>query len=112
MTSSIWAGGAQTHLNVTCALCQFPVVLGFRNFLCLLCMFSASHGGGAWIVGDSLVRWATFDMSVPLPVHWIGQSGARIHELPDLLMRAVDNPDVIIVHLGTNDLVTLNFFAL
>lgn len=67
-----------------------------------------------WIVGDSLVRWAQRPLDVSVPVRWRGRSGARLCDLSSLISSMPANappPAIIIVHLGTNDLLTIDVFS-
>ena len=50
-------------------------------------------------------------MGVLIAVNWRGRSGARMHQLPDLL-RDLHTAHLIVFHKGTSDLVQLNFFAI
>ena len=64
-------------------------------------------------MGDSLVRWATHEMAVPAQVCLKGKSGAHLHKIPQLLSQmGCGSPSVIVVHIGSNDLVAVDFFEL
>ncbi len=64
-------------------------------------------------MGDSIVRRAQFDIRCKPRVRWNGRGGARLRDLPNLLSYLSSSgppPGLIIVHLGTNDLVPLGSF--
>ena len=68
-----------------------------------------------WIVGDSIIRRAECGFPLPLKVHWKGKGGAGVADLYDLreqLLRLSPPPVFLLVHLGTNDLVRIDEFAL
>ena len=64
-------------------------------------------------MGDSIVRWATKPLGTSTVVRWLGKSGARLRDLP-LLLNQMDGPPpaMIIIHLGTNDLVSSDQFCI
>ena len=71
--------------------------------------------GGVWIVGDSLIRWAQRPLGVDIPVLWRGRSGARLRDIWSLIESIPANaspPKIIIVHLGTNDLLHIDVFSI
>ena len=64
-------------------------------------------------MGDSLVRGAERALDVPLPVIWQGKSSAGLCEFNELLDGlSGPTPSIIIVHLGTNDLLAVNEFSM
>ena len=67
-----------------------------------------------WVIGDSLVRRAGHSLCCRTQVHWHGIGGAGLTDIPKLLSvmeaRAPD-PKLIIVHVGTNDLLKVDSFA-
>ena len=64
-------------------------------------------------MGDSIVGWATKPLGTSMVVRWLGKSGARLRDLP-LLLNQMDGPPpaMIIIHLGTNDLVSSDQFCI
>ena len=76
-------------------------------------MFFCLGHATVWIVGDSIVRRARRQLDVPVRIYWKGKGGAGVCDLPDLLhsMRA-PQPDIIIVHIGTNDLGRTDMFSI
>ena len=65
------------------------------------------------IVGDSLVRWATGQLGLGIHISWQGKSGAHLVDLlPVLEQRQGPDPSVLLVHVGTNDLVTTDEFCM
>lgn len=69
-----------------------------------------------WIVGDSLIRWAQRSLAVgAVPVLWRGRGGARLSDLSSLLSSMPKNappPAVLIIHLGTNDLIAMDVYSI
>ena len=68
-----------------------------------------------WIVGDSIIRRAECDLELPFNIHWKGRGGAGVTELYDLQVELSNSSPphiLLIVHLGTNDLVKVDEFAL
>ena len=66
-----------------------------------------------WVVGDSIVRWASQDLNLPNLVRWNGRGGAQLKDLHGLLSGFhATSPALIILHLGTNDLVSHDLFTL
>ena len=64
-------------------------------------------------MGDSLVRGAERALDVPLPVIWQGKSSAGLCEFNELLDGlSGPTPSIIIVHLGTNDLLAVDEFSM
>jgi lysophospholipase L1-like esterase len=59
------------------------------------------------------VRWAKSDLDFPLHVSWLGKSGAHLCDL-DALLEGISGPtpSIIIVHIGTNDLVDVDEFSI
>ncbi len=73
------------------------------------------HAGGVWIVGDSLIRWAQRRLDTFIPVLWRGRGGARLADWESLLAAMPANappPAVLILHLGTNDLMAIDVFSI
>ncbi|XP_038056044.1 uncharacterized protein LOC119728036 [Patiria miniata] len=81
------------------------------------CVFlPANCRGNVWVVGDSLVRRAnerassTGKQNLGLSqsvVTWMGKGGATLQDFPSELQRRTRRslpPDMIIIHLGSNDL--------
>ncbi len=71
--------------------------------------------GSVWIIGDSLVRRAECPLGLSVRVLWKGRGGAHISHFRDLmsdLTRKSPPPALLIVHLGTNDIVAVDEFAL
>ena len=68
-----------------------------------------------WIIGDSIIRRAEMHLDIPVRVFWRGKGGAGVTDLYDLqaeLGKILPPPAMLIIHLGTNDLVTLDEYAL
>ena len=76
-----------------------------------------------WIVGDSIIRWSAHHILVKGPddpefnlglsmcnIAWKGFSGLRLSQFIErfnsIQMRCKDHPSVLVIHLGTNDLVS------
>ena len=59
------------------------------------------------------MRWAKNDLDIPFHVSWLGKSGAGLCDL-DALLEGVSGPtpSIIIVHIGTNDLVDVDEFSI
>ena len=69
--------------------------------------------GSVWIVGDSIVRWAAGTLHLPFHVKWQGKSGAHLCDIqPMLASRSEPDPLLIMIHVGTNDLVGVDEFCL
>lgn len=80
------------------------------SFIC-----SCFYSDIVWIVGDSIIRRVECGFPLPLKVHWKGKGGAGVADLYDLreqLLRLSPPPVFLLVHLGTNDLVRIDEFAL
>ena len=64
-------------------------------------------------MGDSIVQRAAIRLGCQLQVRWNGLGGARYSDVPNLLV-LLDSlwpcPAMIIVHIGTNDLTSVDFF--
>ena len=59
------------------------------------------------------MRWAEKALAIPFHVNWFGKSGAGLCDLHVLLKRiSGPTPSVIIVHVGTNDLVGVDEFSI
>ncbi|XP_038053682.1 uncharacterized protein LOC119726141 [Patiria miniata] len=70
-----------------------------------------------WIVGDSIIRRAQTNMDCEAQIHWMGKGGAGIGNFLPLLSRldALAHgvaPTVVVIHLGTNDLVSIDTFCM
>ena len=66
-------------------------------------------------MGDSIVQWARRALGVSPTVLWRGQSGAQFCDLQPLLDELAQThspPELLIIHMGTNDLVHTDFFSL
>ena len=66
-------------------------------------------------MGDSLVRWATGDLKFDdnIEVQWEGKSGAGLGDILTMLSgRKMADPSVLILHIGTNDLVCIDEFSM
>ena len=70
--------------------------------------------GPVLIIGDSIVRWAGGGhLHVPMAVEWLGRSGAHICDIPSMLAaRRGPEPIMLLLHIGTNDLVDVDEFCL
>ena len=70
--------------------------------------------GTVWVIGDSLVQRADHSLCCRTQVHGHGIGGGGLTDIPKLLSvmeaRAPD-PKLIIVHIGTNDLLKVDSFA-
>ena len=65
-----------------------------------------------WIVGDSIVRWAEGPLGIPIEERWHGKSGAQLCDIPQLLPEIPSPaPSVLVVHIGTNDMVQVEEFS-
>ena len=115
LISNVWVGGVWMLYLITlglwhCVLCQALPWIKWYLYL----DFTGNHSGDVWIVGDSLVRWAQRPLGVSVPVLWRGRSGARLSDLNSLISSMPANapsPAVLIVHLGTNDLLSIDVFS-
>ena len=68
-----------------------------------------------WIIGDSIVRRAERPLNLPVNFLWKGKGGAGVADVGSLLAelrQAHSLPDLLIVHIGTNNLVKSDEFAL
>ena len=86
---------------------------GLKVTICF-CLFFI-WAGDVWIVGDSIIRRAQHSLQCYPLVRWNGKGGARLNDLTGLLSElAVSGPPpgLIIVHIGTNDLVPLDAFCI
>ena len=73
------------------------------------------HAGRVLVMGDSLVRWATGDLKFDdnIEVQWEGKSGAGLGDILMMLSgRKMADPSVLILHIGTNDLVHIDEFSM
>ncbi len=71
--------------------------------------------GDVWIIGDSIIRRAAQHFDSGPIVRWNRCGGARysdIHQLLDKLNARWLPPSLLIVHVGTNDLVDTDAFCL
>ena len=71
--------------------------------------------GDVWIIGDSIVRRAVHRLGCRPQVHWNGLGGARYSTITQLLCdldAQWPSPGMLIVHVGTNDLVDTDAFCL
>ena len=72
--------------------------------------------GDVWIIGDSIVRRAATRLGCTPPVFWNGLGGARYGDitklLSDLKVQRPRPPAMLIVHVGTNELVVTDFFSI
>ena len=67
-----------------------------------------------WIVGDSIIRRAECEFPLPVNILWKGKGGAGVadaYDLRDELSAFGPPPNLLIVHLGTNDLVRIDEYA-
>ncbi|XP_069060289.1 divergent protein kinase domain 2B isoform X2 [Pleurodeles waltl] len=91
------------------------------------CVRGPDGSCSVWIVGHSFVRWAEkqaasrhFGTQLGLDgarirVIWVGKSGMRWGELLVVLSRKIERgicPDLLVIHLGENDLVSLSGIGL
>ena len=69
--------------------------------------------GYVLIIGDSIVRWATGQLNVDVNVVWQGRSGACMGVVfPMLSARHGTDPAVLIIYIGTNDLINTDEFCM
>ena len=66
-------------------------------------------------MGDSIIRRAQSNIQCTPRVRWNGRGGARLCDLTELLAGLAGSgppPGLIIVHLGTNDLVAVDLYGI
>ena len=63
-------------------------------------------------MGDSIVRRARQPLDVLVRIYWKGKGGAGLCDLPDLHYMRSRYPDIIIIHIGTNDMVHTDLFQM
>jgi len=87
-------------------------VVHIHDFLCISPPFTS---GLVWIIGDSIIRRAERRLGLPIKIEWKGKGGAGVcafHDLLAGLSKGGPPPQLLIIHLGTNDLVTKDEYAL
>ena len=71
--------------------------------------------GDVWIVGDSIISHSSPQLVDWPQVRWNGLGGAQYSDVPKLLSQLAvrwPSPSLLIVHIGTNDLVGTDFFCM
>ncbi|KAJ1090382.1 hypothetical protein NDU88_003515 [Pleurodeles waltl] len=91
------------------------------------CVGGPDGGCSVWIVGHSFVRWAEKQVAsrhfgtqlgldgARIRINWVGKSGKRWGELLSVLSRRMEReifPDLLVIHLVENDLVSLSGIGL
>ena len=75
--------------------------------------FFQCHIGSVLLIGDSLVRWASGQLTADIRVIWQGKSGAHLDDIfPLLAARQGPDPSVLLIHVGTNDLISMDEFCM
>ena len=76
-------------------------------------LFFESSAGPIWIIGDSIVRGAKQPLGLARAVLWNGRSGAMISDIRSLMAGVTGPPPAVIVfHIGTNDLLSVDAFCI
>ena len=105
------------------------IVCRFASFILfvLFSLFIFTAGNFVWILGSSIIRWAAhaaliseggldFNLFEPGTVRWIGRSGMRwchfFQKITDLHASCTCVPQILIIHLGGNDLSRLSLYQL
>ena len=73
------------------------------------------YAGSVWIIGDSIVRRAVTNLGCKQHVRWFGRGGAGYNDVPALLAEVAARgrqPDLLVVHIGTNNLANTDLFCM